>query len=151
MASVTVAPRASAAPAWARKYPPLLALGIAALLVLAVLPNSLHLPQTTPTTTLEYAPVPAEDDDDVPPSQNQAALGLGSSSGVQGVGAGSGGAAADPLAPGGDSLEASLAPVEGRKASATNKRCVGNPPRQTEDPLSPPCVAFFQGDNFGAT
>jgi hypothetical protein len=31
------------------------------------------------------------------------------------------------------------------------KNCVGDPPRQTEDPLSPPCVAFFDGDNGGAT
>ena len=31
------------------------------------------------------------------------------------------------------------------------KKCVGNPPRQTEDVLSPPCVAFFDGDNFGST
>jgi len=29
--------------------------------------------------------------------------------------------------------------------------CVGSPPRQTEDPLSPPCVAFFEGDNGGST
>jgi hypothetical protein len=29
--------------------------------------------------------------------------------------------------------------------------CVGNPPRQIEDPQSPPCVAFFEGDNGGAT
>ncbi|HVL81192.1 MAG TPA: hypothetical protein VM840_06330, partial [Actinomycetota bacterium] len=27
----------------------------------------------------------------------------------------------------------------------------GTPPRQTEDPLSPPCVAFFDGNNGGAT
>ena len=33
----------------------------------------------------------------------------------------------------------------------STKRCVGSPPRQTEDPLSPPCVAYFEGDNFGAT
>ncbi len=32
------------------------------------------------------------------------------------------------------------------------KRCVGPPPlRQTEDPQSPPCIAFWQGDNGGAT
>ncbi len=32
------------------------------------------------------------------------------------------------------------------------RRCVGTPPRQTEDPQSPPCVAFFDGDdNGGAT
>ena len=28
---------------------------------------------------------------------------------------------------------------------------MGSPPRQTEDPLSPPCVAFFDGNNGGAT
>lgn len=148
MATVTVAPGASAAPEWSRKYPPLLALGVAALLILAVLPNSLNLPQTNPTTTLEYAPVPPEDNNDVPPSGNLAAVGLGSSSGIQGGGAPGGNdtpeaALDDPLAP--------PPAVEGQKASATNKRCVGDPPRQTEDPLSPPCVAFFQGDNFGAT
>jgi hypothetical protein len=31
------------------------------------------------------------------------------------------------------------------------RRCVGNPPRQTEDPKSPPCVPYFDGDNGGAT
>ncbi|MHB8507996.1 MAG: type 1 periplasmic-binding domain-containing protein [Candidatus Dormibacteria bacterium] len=34
---------------------------------------------------------------------------------------------------------------------AQQGHCVGRPPRQTEDPLSPPCVAFWQGDNGGAT
>lgn len=31
------------------------------------------------------------------------------------------------------------------------RRCIGNPPRQIEDPQSPPCVAYFQGNNFGST
>lgn len=31
------------------------------------------------------------------------------------------------------------------------KRCVGDPPRQIEDPQSPPCVDYFDGDNGGAT
>lgn len=31
------------------------------------------------------------------------------------------------------------------------RRCVGSPPRQTEDPQSPPCVNYFDGDNGGAT
>ncbi|HUR48538.1 MAG TPA: hypothetical protein VMY88_03275 [Acidimicrobiales bacterium] len=35
--------------------------------------------------------------------------------------------------------------------SPSTKRCVGSPPRQTEDPLSPPCVAHFSGDNGGST
>jgi ABC-type branched-subunit amino acid transport system substrate-binding protein len=31
------------------------------------------------------------------------------------------------------------------------KYCVGDPPRQTEDPQSPPCRAYWKGDNGGAT
>ena len=31
------------------------------------------------------------------------------------------------------------------------RRCVGDPPRQIEDPQSPPCVNYFEGDNGGAT
>jgi hypothetical protein len=31
------------------------------------------------------------------------------------------------------------------------RRCVGDPPRQTEDPQSPPCINYFEGDNGGAT
>jgi len=35
---------------------------------------------------------------------------------------------------------------------AAGRRCYGNPPRQTEDPHSPPCVfEIFKGDNRGAT
>src|SRR5688572_11108045 len=31
------------------------------------------------------------------------------------------------------------------------RRCVGNPPRQIEDPQSPPCVNYWQGNNGGST
>lgn len=31
------------------------------------------------------------------------------------------------------------------------RRCVGDPPRQIEDPQSPPCVNYWEGDNGGAT
>ncbi len=31
------------------------------------------------------------------------------------------------------------------------RRCVGDPPRQIEDPQSPPCVPYWDGDNGGAT
>lgn len=30
-------------------------------------------------------------------------------------------------------------------------RCVGDPPRQTADPLSPPCIPFWEGDNHCQT
>src|SRR5688500_18978088 len=29
------------------------------------------------------------------------------------------------------------------------RRCIGNPPRQTEDPQSPPCVNYWEGINNG--
>jgi hypothetical protein len=31
------------------------------------------------------------------------------------------------------------------------RKCVGDPPRQIEDPQSPPCVNYWEGDNGGAT
>ncbi|HVE76365.1 MAG TPA: hypothetical protein VND22_06325 [Actinomycetota bacterium] len=31
------------------------------------------------------------------------------------------------------------------------RKCIGDPPRQTEDPQSPPCVPYFKGDNGGET
>src|SRR5687767_4595120 len=31
------------------------------------------------------------------------------------------------------------------------RQCVGDPPRQIEDPQSPPCVPYWSGDNGGAT
>ncbi len=40
---------------------------------------------------------------------------------------------------------------QGTIRTARVHRCVGNPPRQIEDPQSPPCVAHWEGDNGGAT
>ena len=133
--------REKTASEWSRKYPPLVTILVALVLAIAVLPSALNLPQTNPTQTLEYAPVPPEDDDVPPPAGNLSSLGLGQSSGVAADAEGGDG-------PGGDSLP----PLPGGKgANPSTKRCVGNPPRQTEDPVAPPCVAFFDGDNFGAT
>ncbi len=123
---------------WVQKYPPLLTVFVALLLALVVMPSALNLPQTNPTQTLEYAPVPPSDDEPPPPQGNLSALGLGSSSAVRVGGAQ-------------DGNNESVIPPIGQGKSPTNKRCVGSPPRQSEDPLAPPCVAFFQGDNFGAT
>ena len=112
------------------------------LALLALFPSALNLPQTNPGETLEYAPVPPEGkDDSTPPAGNFSSLGLGGSSSLRGEAAGSddlGGAGGE--LPGGRAIK-----------TAGTKRCVGNPPRQTEDPLSPPCVASWTGDNGGAT
>ena len=124
-----------------RDYPPLIFAALALLLMLGILPSALNLPQTNPSQTLEYAPVPPEDENTPDPSGNFSALGLGSSatagkSGEVGPGEGPGGGGTGP---GGRAVKA-----------PSTKRC-GSPPRQTEDPASPPCVAFFEGDNGGAT
>ena len=109
------------------------------LLMLALLPSALNLPQTNPAETLEYAPVPPEDSEDPPPAGNLSSLGLGRSPSV--------GDSPPPTVPGGDDVPG----VGARGRNPSTKRCVGSPPRQTEDPLSPPCVAHFSGDNGGPT
>ena len=62
MAAVDIANERRSSPEWARKYPPLLALALAMIMVIAILPSSLNLPQANPTQTLEYAPVPPDDE-----------------------------------------------------------------------------------------
>lgn len=137
---------------WLRRYPPLASIAVALILALAILPSALNLPQSNPSTTLEFAPVPPEDDTPPPPQgSNLSSLGLASTGGLeQGTpdGAGPG-----PGAPGEGELGLPDPgePLAGVGKSPRTKRCVGNPPRQTEDPFSPPCAADFSGDNFGAT
>lgn len=123
-----------------RDYPPLFLAGLVMLLLLTVLPSALNLPQENPSETLEYAPVPPEDDEVTPPAGNFSSLGLGGSSSL------------GAPAPGDDPGVAPGDLPTGREVKApSTKRCVGDPPRQTEDPLSPPCVAFYEGDNGGTT
>ena len=127
---------------WGRDRVPLVTSVLSAVALLSLFPSALNIPQSTPSETLEYAPVPPEDQDDItPPSGNFSSLGLGSSSAIgrEAPGEGEAGGGAGE-APGGRALK-----------SPTTKRCVGDPPRQTEDPLSPPCVASYSGDNGGAT
>ncbi|MDP1794236.1 MAG: hypothetical protein Q8K63_08885 [Acidimicrobiales bacterium] len=114
------------------------------LIALAVLPSALNLPQTNPATTLEYAPVPPTDEDTPPPVGNFDNFGLGDSSSID-----TGGAL------GGDNGTGELTQDPGK--SVSTKRCVDTKrgPKQTEDPLAPPCVADYSGqkckENGGAT
>src|ERR1051325_2094078 len=64
---------------WSRGYPPLILLALAVLAVVIILPSSLNLPQSDPTTVLEYAPVPPQDKNPPPLQGNLSNLGLGSS------------------------------------------------------------------------
>ena len=119
----------------ARRYPALLFLLAAGALAI-LLPSALNVPQSGPTTLAEFAPVPGQGDG----RSDVSDLGSAVSGGI-GFGSGSGGKLAPP--------PSSVGKPD--QASRRLKRCVGQPPRQTEDPLSPPCVAFFDGDNFGST
>ncbi len=142
MASVVLPSRAGSQNV--RKGAPLLLLIAGLLIALAVLPSALNLPQTNPATTLEYAPVPPTDDDTPPPVGNFDNFGLGDSSSID-----TGGAL------GGANGTGEILGNEGK--STSTKRCVATPkgPKQTEDPLAPPCVADYSGakckENGGAT
>jgi hypothetical protein len=70
-------------------------------------------------------------------------VGNGVGSDGRGPGAGPGGGPSAPPLPSPPPLPTSSVPV--------THRCVGDPPRQIEDSQSPPCVAFWQGKNGGAT
>ena len=111
-------------------------LAAAVAVAVLILPSALNLPQSNPTTVLEYAPVPPEDEDQPPPAGNLSSLGLSTSGSLTRRNP-------VPLPP--------SALQEGIGGRPRQKQCIGNPPRQTEDPGSPPCVPFFEGDNFGAT
>jgi hypothetical protein len=123
-----------------RKGAPLLLLIGGLLIALIVLPSALNLPQTNPSTTLEYAPVPPEDTDVPPPVGNFDQFGLGQSSSIDTGGA-----------QGGD--QGTLQADKGKNTST--KRCVqtAKGPKQTEDPLAPPCVPDYPNcnQNGGAT
>jgi hypothetical protein len=137
MASVVLPGRAGSQTV--RKGSPLLLLLVALIIAVWVLPSSLNLPQTNPATTLEYAPVPPQDNDIPPPIGNFDQFGLGSSSSID-TGGALGGDLGGKTEPG---------------KNQSTKNCVQTPngPKQTEDPLAPPCVPDYPNckDNGGAT
>src|SRR4051812_34404981 len=135
----------------ARRYPPLVLFIFALVIALAVLPSALTLPRSNPAAVFEIVPSPPNNQQNTP-NANFGALDLGSSGSLNGGGAIGGdnpgaGLPPKPPAPG-------APPLPGAQGKTRfSKRCVRLPDglHQTEDPLSPPCVADFQGDNGGAT
>lgn len=124
----------------AKNLPPLAVSLTAVVAALVMLPSAFNLPQANPSTTLEFAPVPQDGNGNAPGGGNVAAVGDTASSNDLGGGPVHGRTGPPPPPP---------PPLKG--TNPVDKQCVGNPPRQTEDPLSPPCVSFFKGDNFGST
>lgn len=124
-----------------RRYPALAFLTAAGALAL-LLPSSLRVPLSGPPSVAELAPQPASDGSSAPGDLAELAQAGSGGLGSGNARLGSGPATSTTLAPGGS------LPHQGRPRV---KRCVGRPPRQTEDPMSPPCVASFDGANGGAT
>src|SRR5207245_2261763 len=67
---------------WFMRYPPLIAVLAGLILAVAFLPSALNVPQSNPTETAEYAPVPPTDSN-VPPGGNFSSLGLAESSSLE--------------------------------------------------------------------
>jgi hypothetical protein len=120
------------------------AVGLVMLLLMAVV--ALTARQPPPPSIAEFAPQAVEQIKDAPAEQ--------SSDFGSGEGGGDGGTGSEPTS----TTTSTAAPVAGTSTTkkqvidkARVRRCVGDPPRQIEDPQSPPCVAYWEGDNGGRT
>ncbi len=119
------------------KIVPLIYGGIAGALLIVIAALALVLVPPSPPQVAEFAPQAQEQIQDAP---NQQSSRFGS-----GAGACAAGQACE--APGASSIAQKKTIIE----KARVRRCLGDPPRQTEDPQSPPCVNFWQGNNGGST
>ena len=118
-------------------------LGVALVALAVLLPLLLNAASGAPPTAAEFSPNARQVIKKAPPGQaaNVNGTGEGSAKAAGGAGAGA-------------SPSPSPSPPAKRLAVAANevKACVGPPPlRQIEDPQSPPCIAYWKGDNGGAT
>ena len=122
-----------------------IALTLAVLVVTALQPS-----QPPPPPVAEYAPEAVQAVKDAPPEQS-AESGIGD----DGAGGSAGGATTTTVPAGAPTTPPpTTGPPAGPVVLQTRvRRCVGNPPRQTEDPQSPPCVPYFDPaqDNGGTT
>lgn len=114
---------------------------LVAALLIALAAVALTARQDSPPTVAELAPQ----------AVTQITEELSELAPTSGGGAGGGAAtttttAAPEVVPG-EAVTTTTAPVKTERV----RRCIGDPPRQTEDPQSPPCVPYFEGDNGGAT
>src|SRR5688572_29673686 len=130
---------AAPAPSAAPRTPALVSGVVVTALLVALAAVALTSRQDPPPTVAELAPQAVAQIEEA----------LADQAGTLGSGGGSGLGAtttttAAPLPGGGPPT---TAPVEEPRV----RRCIGDPPRQTEDPQSPPCVPYFDGDNGGAT
>ncbi len=115
---------------------PLLYGGLAGLLLIVISAMALVFVPPSPPQVAEFAPQAVEQIEDSPKQQSSQ------------FGGGAGVCAKGQVCEGPDGV--AIAPPKRVIEKARVRRCVGDPPRQTEDPQSPPCVNYWQVDNGGA-
>ena len=118
-----------------------------ALAVFVLVIPALRPPQPPPPPTAEFAP-PVNQLKAPPPEQvSNAGQGPRGSGGAQG-----GNQGAAPPSPPPTATNPGQTATNGPFVDVPKiKHCVGDPPRQTEDTQSPPCISYWAGDNGGAT
>jgi hypothetical protein len=119
---------------------------VGAVIIIVVASLAITAQQTPPPALAELAPSAVQQLKDAPQEQTSDAGEGDGGQGAGGLGTTTTTAAADT--PGGAAEASTTIPSIER---ARVRRCVGDPPRQTEDPQSPPCVPYWTGDNGGAT
>jgi hypothetical protein len=124
--------------------------GIAGIMLVTIATIALVVAPPSPPSVAEFAPSAEKQIDQAPQSQSSR-FGNGAGGacapgqvGCEAFGTTTTAAAAKTASP-------STTAAPGTIVKARVRRCVGDPPRQTEDPQSPPCVNYWQGDNGGAT
>lgn len=137
------------------RTPGLAQVGVAlvATLLLATISRTAH--QPPPPTIAEFAPQAVQQITKAPQNQSSESGTAENGTGGDAVGEGGEGEAAGAL-PSPTATPSSgpnvPPPATGQSVKVPSaRRCIGDPPRQTEDPRSPPCVAYWQGDNAGGT
>ncbi|MDQ1438529.1 MAG: hypothetical protein QOK43_2158 [Acidimicrobiaceae bacterium] len=122
--------------------------GATACLLLVILLVAMSAPRIAPPAVAEIAPQAVEQIKDAPEEQ-ASTVGTGEGQGGDGLGDDGSGTTGDPKKPSDKPPRVSDDPEALDRSSVLH--CVGNPPRQIEDPQSPPCIAIWEGDNGGAT
>ena len=119
-------------------------LGLALALLAVLLPLLLHAASAAPPTAAEFSPNAKQVIKKAPPGQAAQVNGTGASPAAT--------PSATPRPTAGPSATPSPTAAPTRVPGNQLKQCVGPPPlRQIEDPQSPPCIAYWSGDNGGAT
>jgi hypothetical protein len=119
--------------------------GVSSAVVILIAALAITAVQTPPPAIAEIAPEAVQQIKEAP-SEQTSDVGQGEG-GAAGGGATTTTTTSPPTAAVATIAAGAPPPIE----RARVRRCVGDPPRQIEDPQSPPCVPYWQGDNGGAT